>query len=295
MLLRFRCENFRSIREEQELSLVSVNTRSDERNASLIPTPIKNVSAVRSAAIYGANASGKSNVLRALQLLSTIISQSQRNWSPADPIPAWDPFLLDDSSITGETTFQIDFVIERTVYNYGFRFNSLSFLDEWLIDATGRDKVLFRRSTTDKSVSVAFPGRNLATTGEESQHLELIRLQTRPNSLFLSSAAQSNQKVLSNIFRWMHRQFRTLSRRDSTAPRYYTAEACSEPRFKERIKSLMRFADVGIADFEVAEEEAGEETKKFIAAFVSALKERKKLGQIHRIGLSPHTEGTSSP
>ena len=78
MLLRFRCKNFRSIREEQELSLIAARTRLDERDDSLLETPIKAVQALRCIAIYGANASGKSNVLRAMKEFSWMVSTSQR-------------------------------------------------------------------------------------------------------------------------------------------------------------------------------------------------------------------------
>jgi hypothetical protein len=64
MLLRFACKNFRSLRDEQELSLVATATHEHEEN--LIPAPSIKGRIVRSAAIYGANASGKTNVIKAL-------------------------------------------------------------------------------------------------------------------------------------------------------------------------------------------------------------------------------------
>lgn len=273
MLLRFRCKNFRSIREEQELSLIAAKTRSDERNDSLLDTPIKDVKALRCAAIYGANASGKSNVLYALRVFSRMVSNSQRKWNPLGTIPTWDPFALDEISGAGETEFQIDFVLGPRVYNYGFRFNRAVFLEEWLIDKTGKAKELFRRVTEDSNISVKFTGRNLDATAEDSKHLDAIKLQTRPNSLFLSSAAQNNQEMLSTIFRWIVERFHQISTKDPSTLRLYTAEACSEPSRKEKIKELLRFADVGISDIEVAEEEEPEQAKKFHSAFVRALKE----------------------
>src|SRR5580658_4662458 len=105
MLLRFRCKNFRSIREEQEISLVATNTRSNERNESLLETPAGGIKALRCAAIYGGNASGKSNVIRAMTALCGMVSQSQRQWNPTGPIPTWDPFALDDVSKKEQTEF----------------------------------------------------------------------------------------------------------------------------------------------------------------------------------------------
>lgn len=299
MLLRFRCKNFRSIREEQELSLVAINTRSDERNDSLLETPVKGLKALRSAALYGANASGKSNLLSAMHVFSRMVSASQRRWNPTGAIPTWDPFALDESSATEESEFQIDFVIEQKVYNYGFRFNRTIFIEEWLKDITRREKQIFRRSTSPKTipgnfeqemgrlatlqsaqvsaeeseVSVKYPGRNLGDTAKSSKHLAAIKLQTRSNSLFLSAAAQNNHEFLAGVFRWIVQRFSELSTDAPRTLRFYTAEYCSEPARKEKVKELLRFADIGIADVEVAEEEEPEQAKQFHAAFVRALKE----------------------
>jgi hypothetical protein len=275
MLLRFCCKNFRSIREEQELSLVATKTRSDERNDSLLDTPIKDVKGLRCVAIYGANASGKSNVLSAMHTFSWIVSTSQRKWNPTGAIHqrAWDPFVLDEISRTGETEFQIDFVLGSRVYNYGFRFNRAVFVEEWLKEKTGREKQLFRRMTEGSTISVKFPGRSLGATVEDSKHLDAIKLQTRPNSLFLSAAAQSNHKLHSDIFEWISIRFHEISSNVPHALRLYTADAFSEPNRKKQIKMLMRNADIGISEIEVAEEEQPEQSKKIHAAFVRALKE----------------------
>jgi hypothetical protein len=96
MLLRFRCKNFRSIREEQELSLIAAKTRTDEKSESLIDTPIEDLKLLRCAALYGANASGKSNILKALAAFRRIVSNSWRSWKPQGPIPEYNPFALDN-------------------------------------------------------------------------------------------------------------------------------------------------------------------------------------------------------
>jgi AAA15 family ATPase/GTPase len=272
MLLSFRCKNFRSISEEQEITLVAQKTRSDERNESLLELPIAGEKGLRCAAIYGSNASGKSNVLRAMRAFSNMISESQRQWKPTGGIPTWDPFALDEVSKSAETKFQIDFVIASTVYRYGFTFNARTIIDEQLTDITGRPKVLFHRISDGSSISISFPGKNLGGTSDDQKHLELIRVQTRANSLFLSSAAQSNHERLSALYKWLSDSFYILSPRDQSAPRY-TAELCSTPHRKKQIKALLAFADTGIVDIEVAEEEAPEKEKKLWNAMFNAFRE----------------------
>jgi AAA15 family ATPase/GTPase len=290
MLLRFRCKNFRSIREEQELSLIAAKTRTDEKSESLIDTPFEDLKLLRCVAIYGANASGKSNVLAALSAFSQIVSQSQRLWKPYGPIPAYAPFLLDEMSRTEHTEFEIGFLIDSSTYKYGFRFDQTAFHEEWLIDTTGRDKVLFRRMTEDpqgvkrrgvedlrafaalparekiadskgRSVeflaaidaltTVSFPNRNLGKTLEESRHLDGIRLDVRPNSLFLSAAAQKNHPVLSRICAYLSDALEAIRGQDIPSLMTRTAATCSEGDRREQIAKMMEFADTGIQDLEV--------------------------------------------
>jgi uncharacterized protein len=273
MLLRFSCKNFRSIREKQELSLRAVNTRTNEQNESLLDTQAKDVKALRCAAIYGSNASGKSNILRAMNSCSRMVAESQRNWNPTGGIPTWNPFALDEVSKNGDTEFQVDFEIGSITFNYGFRFNAQIILEEWLTDETGRDKTLFRRETDSSKTTLVFPGRNLGATSEDTRHLEGIRLQMRPNSLFLSAAAQGGHPMLSPIFEWISQNLKKVSALGPTAPRYPTAEGCSVPERKQQIRALLAFADVGIKDFEVANEEPTEQHKKLQSAIVSAINE----------------------
>src|SRR5882672_10761215 len=95
MLLRFRFSNFRSFRNEQELSLVA-GPFSDMPESVRRPDGVPE-GVLPAAAIYGANASGKTNALRALQFLSQAVEFSHRRWKPDGPIPRA-PFLNDEKS-----------------------------------------------------------------------------------------------------------------------------------------------------------------------------------------------------
>lgn len=312
MLLRFRCKNFRSIREEQELSLIATKTRTDEKSESLIDTPLEDLKLLRCAAIYGPNASGKSNVLAALSTFSEIVADSQRLWKPNGPIPAYAPFLLDEVSRTLDTEFEIGFLIDSATYRYGFRFDQAAFHEEWLIDTTGRrDKELFRRTTespqkvrrqgvedlrtfsalparkkiadskrrslefmatVDALTTVSFPNRNLGKTLDESRHLEGIRLDVRPNSLFLSASAQKNHPVLSKIYAYLSDALEAIwDQKDQSLLR--TAATCSKSSRREQIKRMMEFADTGIHDLEVTPQDISDKDKRPFLAFMMALKE----------------------
>ncbi len=272
MLLAFRCKNFRSFKTQQEFSLVAGRTRSPEYPNAVIEISGREEGLLRCAAIYGANASGKSNVLRAMSTFSRMVSESHRNWKPTGRIPAWDPFSLDLTSPNGQTEFEADLTVGALVYRYGFCFDEEAVRQEWLIDITARPKVLFRRSTKGPEVSLSLPGRNLGMTSDESRRLESIRLQTRPNSLFLSSAAQSNHERLLPIYKWITDSFHVISPRDWIEPRD-TAEMCANLSQKAQVMALLSFADVGIVDLEVSEEQIPEKTTKVLSAMFAAMKE----------------------
>lgn len=279
--------------------MVATKTRRDERNDSLLDTPLRDLKALRCAALYGANASGKSNVLRAMRVFSRMVSKSQRQWNPMGGVPTWDPFALDGVSRNAETEFQIDFVLRQRVYNYGFRFNQTIFVDEWLKDITKREKQIFCRktisrptstsfedqlsslaaqqngqnATEDSNVSVDFPGRNLGATSEDSKHLDAITLQTRPNSLFLSSAAQSNHEFLSNIFKGIVEHFQIISTSFGQPWRLRTADICAAEGRKEQIKAFLAFADFDIVDVEVTDKEIPANLKGLLDQTEGLLKE----------------------
>ena len=249
MLLRFRCKNFRSIREEQELSLIAAKTRTDERSESLIATPFEDLKLLRCAAIYGANASGKSNVLAALSAFSDIVSESQRLWRPSGPIPRYDPFVLDDTSSNDASEFEIVFLLDSSIFRYGFRFNRTTFLREWLVDATSRDKVLFHRESEGEDTQVSFPNKNLIKSAEDARHLEGIRKDVRPNSLFSSASAQRNHLLLTRICSFLTDSFDSLGN-------YRISEravaSCREEDRRKQVLEMLRFADVGIRDLSVS-------------------------------------------
>jgi AAA15 family ATPase/GTPase len=271
MLLRFRCKNFRSIREEQEISLIASKTRTEEKSESLIETPIEDLRLLRCAAIYGANASGKSNVLDAFAAFGRTVSDSWRAWKPNGPIPEFDPFLLDDTSKEGETHFELTFLLESQVYKYYFRFDRNKFNEELLIDVTGHDKVLFHRLLDGSGVR--FPNKNLGKTQSDRRHLEGIEREVRPNSLFLSAAAQKAEPLLSKIYAALSDNFTPMHWKNMSGRQRYTAELCSNVEFRNQILKMVRFADAGISDIEASSREFPDSEKKTLKAVMAALRE----------------------
>lgn len=243
MLFRFRTRNFRSIRDEVELTLVASNL--SDLPESVIETPFVEHGALRAAAIYGPNASGKSNLLLAMRFMSNAVENSQRAWPP-EGVPR-ERFLLDEESANNSSLFEADFAIDNVRYMYGFEVDSQHVVREWLhAYPTARRRVWFKRDRDEFSF-----GKHLG--GENST----IKALTRANSLFLSAAAQNNHEQLLPIHQWFSTAWSFVfgARRGLSVS---TAEMASGDRYKKTFIRFVAAADLGIKDFEIRDEQIDE-------------------------------------
>jgi hypothetical protein len=258
MLLRFRFSNFRSFRDEQELSLVASKLAGVTEGLHEIPTLGEHLLPV--AAIYGANASGKTGVLQALQLMRQTVLWSQTRWQPDQPIPR-EPFAGDESSRVSPSSFATDLIIDSIRYEYGFEIDSQVVQREWLhAYPKGKRQTWFTRSIGEPMFfGNRMPGDNRVIEGL-----------TRKNSLFLSAAAQNNHAALSSIYRWFSRQLHIHIEPPFTRGSRKTVKFCSREDYKQTIMRLMSTADLGICDLRVYEEKLPDEMKPVFAALKAA-------------------------
>ena len=241
MLIRFRASNFRSLKEEQELSLVASSLKDSPEAITEIEG--LDLGLVRVAAIYGANASGKSNVIKALAYMSSAVQNSHRQWAPEGPIPR-EPFLLDPQSKLDPSSFEVDLLLDGARFHYGFTLNDREILKEWL-DAypIGKRQMWFKRERRVFTFGKKLVGDNAA-----------IERLTRPNSLFLSAAAQNNHGGLLPLYRWFVERFGYVPRERGPAI-FNTALMCRDEGFKSWVSQALRSADMGIVDLLVREED----------------------------------------
>lgn len=202
MLIEFRAENHRSLRDEQALTLEAgrVGNADDKRPRSIRgwSDPMLPV-----AAIYGANASGKSNVLSALACMRNAVVHSHRSWAPDEGVPraafAWGP-KKDEPSL-----FEVTLLIDSVRYQFGFLASSQRFLEEWLYAwPHGKKQVWYERDNSDFRFGENLKGEN-----------RLIAEVTRDNALFLSAAVQLKHPQLHQVFSW----FRELQFINMPVPR----------------------------------------------------------------------------
>ena len=260
MLLRFGVENHLSIRERQEIVLTAA--KRVKRSAPAVPVPILKEAAVPVAVLYGANAAGKSNLIHAIRMMREHIVNSHKSMDAGDDIPH-QPFLLDESSADKPTRFDSMFTINgreasapQEVYEYGFSCTDAEYTDEWLHRIVRRERqrtqVLFHRTTDDGDVQVSLGsqlrGKNRA-----------IASLTRPNSLFLSAAAQNNHPQLGAIHRQFVEQWRIVH---GARIEHELAEMFARFEHQDAFMELMRQADLGLVDVELEDYEIPETVRE---------------------------------
>lgn len=246
MLIQFRVENHRSLRDEQVLSLVA---SSDKSGAPVLCAEGLAEGVVPVAAIYGANASGKSNVLAALDFMRSAVLNSQSRWE-VDGAPQ-EPFLL-SSKAREPSLYEIDIIVAGVRYRYGFQLSSARIEEEWLFAwPHGRKAMWFERDGDNFEFGKTLHGEN-----------ETIRNLTRPNSLFLSAAAQNNHAALLPVFRHIGAWQFLLERRAGLHSRPWLSHAIAqrlsvkeENMDRDAIMHLLRDADTGILDVRVEVED----------------------------------------
>jgi uncharacterized protein len=246
MLVEFSAKNFRSLRDEQTLSLVSSTDRLHLATHT-VETGIRSVPRLnRSSVVYGANASGKSNLIFALATMRTLVLHST---AMLDAVRAeqYTPYRLERSSATEPTEFEIVVALDGVRYQYGFSYDAQRIRDEWLIVyKTGKGQAWFDRRWNDARGAHEWAPFSSYFTGSK----ETWRQATRPGALFLSTAIQFNNEQLKPLWNWFVDSLVIVNLRgmlDLSA----TIQRLDDPEFKSRTLRLLRAADLHLADIQV--------------------------------------------
>lgn len=233
MLIEFSIGNFRSFKERATLSLEA--SSDDWLEESHVMT-VAGQRLLKSAAIYGANAGGKSNFLAGMRNFRQFVLNSSKESQVGERIPVI-PFRLQTTTESAPTHFEIVFLQNETRYRYGFQATSEVVLAEWLFSQKNsiRETRLFTREGTKIEPSNEF---------KEGKGLEP---RTRPNALFLSVAAQFNGELAGEIMKWMDR-FRNVSGLNDRRFLSFTVDQLKDEHSGRLIREFIHRADVGIED-----------------------------------------------
>lgn len=274
MLVEFSVENYRSFQEKQTFSMVASE---DEAMLESNTFPMPNTDKLRllkSTVLYGANASGKSNLLRGIQVLRNIVVKSASRMQTGDKFPV-EPFRLSSKSEKQPTSFEIIFICQNVRYEYGLSLTKERVYEEWLIAHPNESsQKWFSRKYSpdnpklqdDEEYEWSF-GRGLK--GEKKRIQKLVR----DNSLFLSHAAQNNHPQLTGIFQWFQQKMNMLN--PSSVTKELTLHIFEEnSNFRRKVVNFIRKADIDIFDIYIKSNPIPDNFKFLFKQFVQEIEQK---------------------
>ena len=246
MLVEFRVENFRSFKGEQVLSMVASGSDKTLPDNCIDAGKLK---LVRGAAVYGPNASGKSNLVAALSAMQDwVINSASQDTGKRQTLV---PFLLDENCSQKPTSFEATFVHEKVRYQYGFSVLGNQVLKEWLFAFPKGSPQMWYERLYDPTKEKAIFNFGSYLKGEKTK----LRDRTRDDALLLSVAAQWNNKQLLTVFKWFDLFLRVVTTKDKlgpvTAKALTSSEAGDPEKLRSFVLSILQDADIGIYDLKV--------------------------------------------
>lgn len=252
MLISFSVENFRSIKDRQTLYLTAVNTCKEWIEENTVEEA--GMRLLRSAIVYGANASGKTNLFLALErmrmfMLSSVNMEKQTNFLLIEP------FLLVTDAVSKPEVFEIKFSLDGKVFEYGFSLlltgdkpDKYEVKAEWLIEHIGKRRLPYFIRERQAALSDTF--RNVISVNKAKMPLGIgLEPRTRPDVLFFTVAAQFAEPVCQRISEYIRQSLNVVSGLNHAAMNQYSRnQLAMNADAGTAIKKLIRDADTGIKD-----------------------------------------------
>ncbi len=203
MLIRFTTSNFLSFNDEIEFSMIPGKSRKHPHHI-IKGRSRNNLNILKVGVVYGANASGKSNLIQAMSFAKHLIIEGTR---PRKFIPI-KRFQLDKGCDSKTSKFEFEFKSKGKYYLYGFELDIHKIHSEWLYEI-GRtsEKMIFERKTTDNNETLIEFGNIEFKDKKERQFIEFTGIGTRYNQLFLTESIERGVKHFTDVDSW----FRSLT------------------------------------------------------------------------------------
>jgi len=255
MLLQFSVNNFRSIKDTAIFKMVK--TAKDKQHFS----EIRKFKVLKTAVIYGANASGKSNVLKAMSFMRFMVLNRGKVVQSTDKL-RHEPFLLNTETETNSSSFEIIFIFDEVKYRYGFEADNTQIYAEWLYsDEKGKEAKLFFRDYDEDD----YVNSKKFEEGINFYNALDSEIDVPPNYLFIWKCDQQKTAPISRIIlHW----FENLNLLDGTKHNQYKKYAMKQIKenkdFNKSILSLVKAADIGISRIGVTEEPVSNKVNEMV-------------------------------
>lgn len=242
MLLQFAVENYRSFNSEVVLNMAPAKSRIHKDHV-LTSDDDEKIKALPFAVFYGANASGKSNLIKAISFARDFIINGTRGDDGIDTVP----FRLDDKTVDQPSKFEFVFKHEGILYSYGFKTTTRLVSEEWLFAEPGKGKKevkVFERITKNDKTKVVTGNYLNNRGGDEKKRLQFVAEGTRPNQLFLTEAIERNVEKLKPVMQWFRNHIRIILPESEYLQ--LIERSRSDKKFVSFLETLLKQADVGI-------------------------------------------------
>lgn len=233
MIVQFSTENYKSFKDEVTLSFIGSNTTKEHESNNTFRW--KDYKFLKSNALYGANASGKSNLINAMKDMKRVVMTSFQNaLNETFKEKSIAPFKLNVNTLNKPSSFEVVFVRKERQYRYGFEIQDGIITSEWLFHVPNKiESALFTRAEENISIN-------------KTQFKEGIGLEekTRDNVLFLSVCSQFNGKVSDEIIQWFTTLRFISGLNDDTYRRYTIEKIKKDKNFNLWLNKFIRFLEI---------------------------------------------------
>lgn len=252
MLLEFSVSNYRSIKALQTISFVATNSVSKykEVDESNVFQATPKVRLLKTMAIYGANASGKSNFVQAIHAFRAIIFNSV---AEQKMLPRFiEPFQLSTETEHQPTYFQIVMKIDETIYRYGFEANQTEIVSEWLFGTPNEREVYYFKRDYQK---LDINKKQFAEASKLQGLLEGKNPIFRPDALLVSTLATFNNRLCLKIRDFMM-NMNGISGLANVIVRNFADDLLEvSNEYLQKALHLLQSADIGITNMVIKSNE----------------------------------------
>lgn len=248
MIIDFSVKNFRSFREEQQISFVASNQYTDLPENLIDPKlegkGFADLRLLKGLAIYGANAAGKTNVLKALSYLADMMERSATELDEGDSTGV-QAFALDSDTIAEPSEFVLRFIVNGVRYHFVLVINQTRILFESLSAfPKGKEQVWYEREWQEESQKYSWKPARPTEYKRDSSRVNV----TRDNALYFSTAVKFNDEQLRPIYLWIKdkMQFLRVNEFPSMTPHFTAKRIMESKNDREQITSMLQHADLGV-------------------------------------------------
>lgn len=236
MLIQFTVGNYLSFKEPVTLSMTATDERAkfEKLNENNVFKIDDELSLLKSAAVYGANASGKSNFVKAMDFMRWFVLNSSKETQVNDLIGV-EEFKLSTETEGKPSFFEIVFILDGRIYRYGFELDKKDVVSEWLFHVTkiNESKMLFERDRHNIEMTKVFKEGNS------------IAGKTRNNALFLSVNSEFNGTISTKILLWFEQKFNVVTK--------FSVKYLKQSKYRREVLKLINKLGLNIDNIKIAE------------------------------------------